>query len=182
MITFVIYHVPLPQETVKSSKVLLPFHRMAFNYERMLDLAFRSALLFHPECKIVLLTSLSYQPAFSPVISEKVETIRFDVDATQPMVERCWAELQYLQQHDFTSHVVMMDGDILVNANLDAIFDLNFDVALTYGEGKGETGKKMPINGGLKFIFSHKREAAIQFFNRVYELCKSEHLAEYRTW
>jgi len=182
MITFVIYHVPLPKETVKSSKVLLSFHRMNFDYSRMLDLAFRSAILFHPECRIVLLTSLQHQPQFSSGIADKVEIFRYDVNETQPMTGRMWAEFNYLCEHDFTSHVVVLDSDMLVNANLEDIFGADFDIALTYNEGKTETDKKMPINAGLKLVHSHHREGAIRFFQQAYELCNSDHLAQYRTW
>jgi len=155
---------------------------MNFDYDRMLDLTFRSAILFHPECRIVLLTSLQHQPEFSPEIADKVEIFRCEVNDTQPMTGRMWAELNYLREHDFTSHVVVLDGDMLINANLEDVFETDFDIALTYNEGKTKTDKKMPINGGLKLVHSHKREGAIRFVQRVYELCNSEHLAEYRTW
>jgi hypothetical protein len=172
----------MPEETVKSSSVLPNFHDKGFDYEQILNLAFRSARVFHPECRLVLLTSLQHKSAFSQEISETVEIFRYDVDHTQPIVWRSWAELKFLEQHDFSSHIVMMDSDMLINANLEDIFEENFDVGLTYNGGKSKADKKMPINGGLKIVHAHKRDAAIAFSQKIYELCNSEHLAQYRTW
>jgi hypothetical protein len=172
----------MPKQTIRSSKVLPSFHGLGIEYDQLVDLAFRSAALFHPECRMVLLTSLDYQAAFSSEISGRVEIRRHDVDCAQPMVERMSAETSYLQTYDFVSPVVIMDGDMLVNANLEPLFERSFDVALTYNEGRTETDKKMPINGGLKLVNNKNPQAAVHFFQRTHDICCSEKLKEYRTW
>lgn len=172
----------MPEETVESSTVLPSFHKADFDYQLLLELAFRSAVLFHPECRLVLLTSNDYQPDFSLVISQKIKLFRYDIDHTEPMYNRSKAEIAFLKEYDFSSPVVFMDGDMLINANLESLFEENFDVALTYNEGKTKMDKIMPINGGLKLVNNINPQAGIAFFQKTFDICSSDKYKEYRTW
>ena len=81
--------------------------------------------------------------------------------------------MTYRLQHlaELAEPAIILDTDVIVQADLSAVFDKDFDVALTKRKGRILYGgrdivKSMPINSGVMFSRSQ------QFWVDCYELCK----------
>jgi len=95
-----------------------------------------------------------------------VEVQYYDIDTSNIMLSRSYAQLAFLQAHDFRSHVIFLDTDILINENLDAALNwTEFDIALTLRDDP----KGMPINGGVMLISQRSPQTAINFFKNFYQ-------------
>jgi hypothetical protein len=119
---------------------------------------FASAAHFHPRCRQVLLTDLQTAVPHLP----DVDVVRLDLDTTRPMLARSIAWLAFIQQSD--SHIVFLDTDILINANLDPLFARDFDVGLTYRHHR-----RWPINAGINFVHGDHLAGAARFHQRWLE-------------
>jgi len=126
------------------------------NYLNILDMMFRSAALFHPQMRGVVITSPDTSLRGLKYRSIKHEV---DVDATKLMLSRTRAQHHYLNASSFESPIVFLDSDILLNGSLSSILEKDFDVALTY-----RTKSSVPINGGLMIINNRRPEKARHFF------------------
>lgn len=157
MITFVIFHIELGE---RRRQALIPSCRgVPVDYLEMVDLAFRSAEMFHPNCRKVILTDRATDFSGLP---EGIGILRHEIDPTRVMFERTLVQQQFLAQHDFDSHVLLMDSDMLINNRLDSCFDVDFDVGLTY---RGHPD--MPINGGLIAVRNSRRGPSLAFFDSL---------------
>jgi hypothetical protein len=151
MITFAAFYVDVTAETMDN------IHKRTagitvIDPHRFTETMFASAAHFHPGCRKVLLTDAHTALPFAG----DIEVIRLDLDPRQPMLARSTAWLTFLQQAD--AHVVFLDSDILINANLDHVFAPDFDIALTY-----RAQAKWPINAGINFAHGQRLERARAF-------------------
>jgi len=101
----------------------------ADGYLRMLDLLFRSARLFHRDAVCTLLTDRETRVDGVRGPWRRVEA---PVDHGALMLSRAQAQLQWVEQRDFTRPLALLDSDILLAGPLQALFDGSFDVALTW--------------------------------------------------
>lgn len=164
MITFVAFYVAVSQQTManihqsaRTITVTEPF--------RFIQAMFSSARQFHPESHFIL---LSDENTLFPSDSS-IEIIRFQLDAKQPMLSRSEAWLSYLEQAN--SHVIFLDSDILINARLDHVFSVPFDVALTYRDDE-----KWPINAGINFVHGDYLLRGRAFYQKWLDDYKAQHL------
>ncbi|KPK05429.1 MAG: hypothetical protein AMJ64_11645 [Betaproteobacteria bacterium SG8_39] len=91
-----------------------------------------------------------------------VKVVELPLDPTRPMYERACALLAYLRSPAFTRDTVFLDADALVNRPLEAVFDLGFDIGLTYRDGP----RLMPANEGVMFLAARRPQAVRRFFER----------------
>ena len=140
MITFAAFYIEVNQQTMANVRQ----HTSTVTVtepQRFIGTMFASATLFHPTCRRVILTDR--QTPFPADLD--CELIRLDIEPNQPMLARSTAWVEFIHQAD--SHIVFLDSDMLLNANLDHLFAQRFDVALTY-----RNERKWPINAGINFI------------------------------
>ena len=64
---------------------------------------FQSVTAFHPDARKVLLTN---QGAMFADLPSGVEVQYYDIDTSNIMLSRSYAQLAFLQAHDFRSHVI----------------------------------------------------------------------------
>jgi hypothetical protein len=89
-----------------------------------------------------------------------VKVIELPLEAQRPMYERACALLAYLRSPAFARDTVFLDADALVNRPLEPVFDLGFDIGLTYRDGP----RLMPANEGVMFIAARRPQAVRRFF------------------
>lgn len=174
MITFVTFHVNTSQTTAD----VIPNQHTAFShgsiYEQMIALLFRSIALCHHQYHSVVLTDLQTQFHSLP---KEIQIYRTDIDTHFIMLSRLKAQLDFLNHHDFLSDVIFLDSDMLVNANLEGVFQREFDVGLT----NRELPEDMPINGAVICVSKRSKSKAIAFLQQVYDLYKMKYL-DYGVW
>ena len=78
------------------------------------------------------------------------------------MYDRATALLGYARSRAFGVATACLDSDALVNRPLAALFDLGFDVALTYRN----VHRLMPVNEGAMFLRPQRAGAAAAFLQR----------------
>jgi lipopolysaccharide biosynthesis glycosyltransferase len=87
------------------------------------------------------------------------------------------SQLHFLKSHEVESDVVLLDSDILINDNLESLFEQEFDVALTIRDEQ-----EMPINGGIIYISQKNLAAAINFFQKLYFLYTEKYQEKSQWW
>lgn len=154
-ITFAAFHAFFKKPIEENIK---QFAKTYTNYEqeKLLMTLFKSARKFHPDCRCVVLTNEKTKIAASPDYT----IVRYDVDVRKPMFAITQARTEYLKEADGSSHIIFIDTDMLVQQNLDALFELDFDIALTYRADFSCD----PINAGLFFINRLGIAKALSFF------------------
>ncbi|QDV82907.1 hypothetical protein [Planctomycetes bacterium TBK1r] len=165
MITFATFHVDLSD---RRARRVLPYGA-AFRdqYLQMIDLMFRSASLFHPNCRKVVLTD---EATLFPQNWGDIEIHRFDIEPKTPMFSRVVSQERYVQQYDFGGPLILLDCDMLFNRSFAGLFpNSDFDIGLTYVERNDQ-----PLNGGLIILADRHPEICSQFFQRFREITESD--------
>jgi hypothetical protein len=175
MITFVTFHVDFDRDSedyLINSKVRLKekvsFINKEFDHRAMIDTMFKSARLFHPECKCIVLTDNKTDISS---LDSLVEIRRFEIDPRKIILSRLIAQIEYLKKYAAHDDLLFLDYDIILNGNLDHIFKQDFDIAVTYRESK----KGMPINGGLLFVSGRRKERSLAFLERVHAIYMAQY-------
>ena len=151
MLTFAAFYVEVNQQTMAGVHQHTPSVTVT-DPHRFTETMFASATLFHPNCRRVILTD---QRTPFPADLD-CDLVRLDIDPNQPMLARSTAWVDFIQQAD--SHLVFLDSDMLINANLAHIFAHSFDVALTY-----RNERKWPINAGINFVHGDRLDRGHRF-------------------
>jgi len=173
--TVVIYHLSLPEQHRRIDYVDIQADQGAIDYTGVLQHTFAMARGFHPGCRILYLTGMTDDTGFVP---PDVTVVRLPLDPGWLMYERVVAANAYLASAAFTGPTAFLDSDAFANAPLERVFDLGFDVAVTYRDARG----LMPLNEGVIFADRRKGGGAAGFFRRylgTYEaLCDSPQVKE----
>ena len=128
-------------------------------YISMIDMMFASARLADKSARLVVLTNHNTDLRNC---STNIDTVvRSDIDTSKLMLERAQNQLRYVEMSDFEAPIVIIDSDILINTPLDPVFNLDFDVALTW-----RANKDQPINGGLLILNNVRPNVSRQFFRK----------------
>jgi hypothetical protein len=156
-------------------------HLDGFTPSYMINLLFRSAALYHTACRK---TVLSDRLTDLPGLDHGIEVRRFDIDARKTILSRMIAEIDYLQCHDFSSEIVLLDSDMLVNSSLKELGEKDFDVALTYRKQHELPFKKkeLAINGGVIFLKKNRKAQALSFLRQVFQVFQSKYNTEKLWW
>jgi len=160
MISFVIFYVDEGLKKAEDHKV-------------MIEQFFKSASVHHPDCKKVVLSDFDTDLSF---LDKDVEVNRYKVDKSKIMFSRMTTQIAYLESHDFSINIILLDYDILINANLEPLFQKKFDIGLTYR--KDLVFRKMPINGGIIFLKKNSKSKGIWFLEKVYSVYRSKYYSK----
>jgi hypothetical protein len=174
MITFVTFYIDPSQdasEYISHNNILLDDRNQ---YLRMIDLLFRSASLFHPNCKKVILTDLKTELS---QVAPDVTIYRTSINPHEVMLGRLISQIDYLKKDDSCSNFLFVDSDILINANLESIFSHDFNVGLTY-----RIEHEMPINGGVIFVSERHKLQSLDFFVRVLQIYQEKYTSHNIWW
>lgn len=166
MLEFVTFHVSLSSdEAVHPNQTLK--HK---DYHEMIGMMFASARLFHRRMTATILSdgSTSFKG-----LSCRVKRVRSEIDPNKLMLERTNAQLRHIRQSSFSSPIVILDSDMLINSSFLPIFERDFDVAVTW-RAIGE----MPINGGLLILNSVRPKVSKLFFERFAAIYKEKYASQ----
>lgn len=158
MITFVTFHVDIAKDDLEKDTPL--DSNNFYNYQQTLDLMFRSVSRSHQDYKKIILSDFTTDFSFLPI---DIAIQRYSVNSREIMLSRLASQLSFLTSHDFTSDVIFLDSDILINQNLEPLFYEDFDVALTI-----RLEQEMPVNGGIIYISKNSNKSANKFFEKIY--------------
>jgi hypothetical protein len=148
----VLFHVDLPRAP---SGI-----HMKIDYTTVLAQSFESASLRAPNARRILLTDADTRVPESMLVHE---VVRRPVDRSRLMFERMRLQVAYLESRGPNRASVLMDSDVVVNADPRAVFGADFDVGLTWRPGFPDA----PFNGGMIFVAAG--EAGLAFFRRAFE-------------
>lgn len=166
MITFSTFHVDPKKD---SDAILKSNIKNEGDYSLLIDLMFRSASLFHPDCQRVVLTD--YQTDLSYLDkSIKAHRIQVDPNRVPLMYSRLVAQVDYIRSNNFASDMVFLDSDILINSNLESLFKQDFDIALTIRDLE-----IMPVNWGVMLVSKNGGQNVINFFEKILTIFKDKY-------
>jgi hypothetical protein len=131
----------------------------------MLEMLFRSARVFHRNAICTLLTDRQTNIA---KLSTRFQRRNFLIDHQALMLSRALAQFEYVHQFDFSHPLLLIDSDILVNGSMASVFDIDFDVGLTWRKNK-----TMPINGGLIVLNNRRPEVVRNFFGHFISIYRT---------
>lgn len=131
----------------------------------------QSAEHFHPGCEKLLLTDQETQ---FPGLWSEIELRRFpELNFQTLILSKLRAEAALLEQLESSAQLIFLDYDILINANLEAVFEQELDVALTFRE------KRVQIfNGGVLFV---KQPKGLLFLKKIIQQIIQYH-PRYLSW
>lgn len=130
-----------------------------------------SARLFHPDCRLVILTDK--KTPFHDLPSE-IEVIRYNYNPRHVISQRTQAQIKFIKESP-GEHILFLDYDILIQGNLEHLFLNDFDVGLTYRK------HSMAINGGVIIVNGTNSSAALHFMHRIHALM-NEKYQSFLTW
>lgn len=165
MMTFVAFHFDLTDETLKKIKSVCP----TFTYydpEKFLTVMFQSASLFHPGCRKVVITD--HQTPLN--LPKEIEIIRYTINPNLLIIAICAAQIEFLKHIGDSSHLIFLDSDMIIQDNLESLFQKDFDLGLAY---RPHTG--LPINCGIFFIHRKGVIASAYFFARLLKAVLQKH-------
>ncbi len=130
----------------------------AIDYGAVLALSFEAGAIKAPQARRILITDETTQ---LPADLRVDEVMRFPLDRGQLMYERMRLQSLYLKRRAPGRCSVLMDSDMVVNADPSRVFGEAFDIGLTW-RGKHADA---PFNGGL--ILVAEGAAGLDFFGKV---------------
>lgn len=172
MITFVTFHVDIAKSDIKKDTPLDSDN--FYNYQNTLKLMFSSVSKFHHDFNRVIMTDLTTDFSFLP---SDIHIQRYAIDSREIMLSRLASQLSFLKSHDFSSDIIFLDSDILINHNLESFFTEDFDIALTI-----RLEQEMPINGGIIYISKNSKESANIFFDKLHYSYTNNYKKNYQWW
>lgn len=172
MITFLTFHLDPTKEAselIANQNILLDYKR---DYMRMIELLSRSTKIFHPDCEFVLLTD---QKTNLLDLDPNIRVCRYELESDKVTLSKVRALREFINQDgEPNSHFVLADSDVLINANLDRLFEQPFDIGLTYRDNL-----EMPFNSGLIYVKNNgDQQKLVRFFDQLLDCYCREYLNE----
>lgn len=162
--TFATFHVEKKVEEIKAINHLKTSLRN--RYHKLIELMFRSAKLFHPHCQRVMLSDTDSDFGY---LDSSIDVFRSELQPDAPMMySRLASQINYVRSHGTTTNLITLDSDILINGDIDSLFEEDFDIALTY-----RAREDMPINWGVMFISHRHPDKVVQFLEKILEVYKT---------
>jgi hypothetical protein len=158
-ITIVVFHLELEKEHQKIEYLDVSIDQGRIDYKSILTHHFKASYLFNPGVRIIYITGEHEDIKFVP---EGVIVVRLPLESKWLMYERVVALTAYTQSKAFSSNTVMLDSDAIPNYRLSRVFELPFDIALTYRQ----PSSMMSINEGVIFVAHRPDVKAKDFFIR----------------
>ena len=133
-------------------------HAESIDYMTVLAQSFESARLRAPKARRILITD--EETTVPPTVLAD-EVLRFPMDKQRLMYERMRVQQLYLGKRDGARVTVLMDSDVVVNADPATAFSEAFDIGLTWRPEFVDA----PFNGGL--ILVAEGDAGHAFFGKA---------------
>ncbi len=173
-ITFATFHIENKTGQAKAINYHLS-KQLRNQYHVLIDLMFRSAKLFHPKCRRVV---LSDEESDFDYLDSSVQIFRNQFESGAPMMfNRLTSQISYVKQYGASTNLVTLDSDILINGDVEALFDEDFDIGLTY-----RSRDDMPINWGVMFISCRNSEKVIGFLEKILEVYRAKYFTSEDFW
>ncbi|MEC7839889.1 MAG: hypothetical protein VX777_07600 [Chlamydiota bacterium] len=178
MITFVTHFVKLnDEEMINVNKVISHFYNGDVyhhkNPMRLIRIMFTSVKMYHPECKLVILTD--EDTCFD--VDEDVTIVRSHRATDQLNFERMKARHAFLETLSNDNHLIFLDWDILIQMNLEHLFDRGDDLVLTY-----RRKHSIPINDGFFGVHRNSINKFHHFLTDIFEYYDNLPHEDYRKW
>ena len=174
MIAFTTFHI----ENKTGQAKAINFHlnkNLRSQYHILIDLMFRSAKLFHPKCRRAV---LSDEQSEFDYLDSSIQVFRNQLEPDAPMMfNRLASQINYIKQYGASTNIVTLDSDILVNADVESLFEEDFDIGLTY-----RLRDDMPINWGVMFISCRRPEKVVTFLEKVLATYRKRYFTSEDFW
>lgn len=175
-LNIVVFHMKVPEEHRYINYVDVKGDHGSIDYKSVLSHFFTISRAHHPDCRIVFITGESDETDFVP---DDVIVVRLPLNPAWLMYERVVAVNGFMQSKAFAANTVLLDGDAFPNHPLGRVFQLPFDVAVTFRDDPGF----VPLNEGVIFAAARDIPATRAFFWRylaTYEaLCRDERVIRF---
>ncbi len=158
-LTFAVFHAELTAEA-KSNILKVEPCFVDFPAQQLIEVLFASIRRFHPHCRTAILTDLKTEFPISP----ESDLFRYDLDTNFIGLSRTKAQVAFLKQRENPGSVIFLDYDMLVQGDLNPLFNQPFDVALTY------RAHITPINGGVIIIHENGFDRGLAFMEKVLKI------------
>ena len=178
MITFVVHFVkltPKMNEKIRIARTSLTEKKMpqVFNPEVLINAQFKSIKKFHPNSEYILLTDLKTNLDLDP----KIKIIRQAMETDYLDYESFKAKTSFLKKTQLKTHFIFLDWDMLLQANLDHIFDSGDDLYFTFRDLL-----PMPINDGFIGVKGGNLERTYDFFDFLLERYRQFSSFKFYSW
>jgi len=170
MITFVTFFVKLTDEELQFIQKINPYFE-EMDPDSTFSLLYQSAKKFHSECRFVILTDEKTEFAL-----EGAEIRRYPIERLKVALSKLQAVSQFLENNNDNTHYVIMDTDMLIQKNLDPLFDGTFSIGLSYRL------HPYPLNGGLTLISQGHREEGRIFTDDIIRLVEKKKESLHSWW
>lgn len=161
---FVTFHADLSADNEQAHPHTELAHKQ---YVELIQMMFASARHLHPGSRCTVLTTPQTDLSDLP---DWIGRVPSEANADTLMRDRMAAQVSFLANDHFDLPIVLIDSDILVTRPLTEVFDLDFDVGLTWREIK-----TMPFNGGVIFLNNRRPEAVNKFVKSVFDIFGARH-------
>jgi hypothetical protein len=178
MITFVAYYVQFKKKVVKEVNQAYKSISLGDDYVppttplKMIQAMFESARQLHPNANMLLITDEETE-IFLP---EFIKVYRLPRETDYMEIEMVKAKIFALRNLDLEGNVVFLDSDMIVNANLDHIFEQEAHLFFTYlqkchAPTKLESNIRVlfPINIGFIAVKDQSKKAVADFLEAICE-------------
>lgn len=184
-IAFIVYHTAISSEGIEAIARIYPEEK-GVNWRRRwkkfqddylpyvnlyIETLFKSARLFHPNCRCIVLSDQDTSFTFS----EEFEIKRYALNPDKPAYNRMLAQKRYLTESDDQHSKIFLDYDMLIQTNLEELTAADFDVALTYDP----TIER--VNGSFIMVQKGKKAQGIHYFRKIEELYLNSY-STYEAW
>lgn len=162
MITFVTHFVQLsPIELEKINEIVSEFSKNATYYnpnpKELISLMMRSAKNTHPHAEFVILSDEKTQ-----IEMQGVELFRRPRTPCDINFERVRIRAEFLKEYQKNRHIIFLDWDILIQKNLEHIFDQESSLILTHRKSKN-----LKCNDGVIGVHAKAKKEVAAFFDRT---------------
>lgn len=190
MITFVTYYFEFPEQMIKKLDELFYNFDQQFQIPpketaQYIEAMFESVKQYHPNARCLLLTDENTKiklPSF-------VEVVRIHHQSNYMQFEMFHAYIRSFEVISPDSHVISLDPDMIVQENLEHIFDKEGDLFLTFQKENSKTIPLkeqneiiFPVNIGFVGIRNVKKEGAKCFFQSALKECFKFKEEKYYYW
>lgn len=165
MITFVVHFVELTPKMIEKIRVarsIFTVKKMpqVFNPEILINAQYKSIKKFHPNSEYILLTDLKTSLDIDP----RIKIIRQPMETDFVDYESFNAKVSFLKNTKIKTHFIFLDWDMLLQSNLDHIFDSGDDLYFTFRDLL-----PMPINDGFIGVKGGDLNKTCEFFDFLLE-------------
>ncbi len=160
MITFVTHYVDFENRDLTAIKDVIAQVNVNEMYQypnpkKLIALMFASAHQCHPDAHFVILTDEETELNFGP----EIEIHRSPHRNCQLDHERVKSRIRYLEQYTEKNNIIFLDWDILIQKNLNHLFNGDCGLILTY-----QRDKNWCCNDGVIGISSKEIKKVLEFF------------------